>query len=69
MRSTARRSQGHRRDRDRGGQARLPFVDVRPHANRDPAARIANVVFTLDDGPHTYVERINIHGNRVTRDG
>jgi outer membrane protein insertion porin family len=50
------------------GKQGFPFVDVRPHANRDPAARIVNIVFTLDDGPHTYVERINIHGNNVTRE-
>jgi outer membrane protein insertion porin family len=50
------------------GKRGFPFVDVRPHADRDPAARTINVVFTLDDGPRRYVERINIHGNMVTRD-
>ncbi len=50
------------------GKRGFPFVDVRPHANRDAAARLVNLVFTLDDGPHTYVERINIHGNYVTRE-
>jgi len=50
------------------GKRGFPFVDVRPHANRDPAANIIDVVFTLDDGPHRYIERINIHGNTVTRD-
>jgi outer membrane protein insertion porin family len=50
------------------GKHGFPFVDVRSHADHDPAAHIVNVVFTLDDGPHRYVERINIHGNTVTRD-
>jgi outer membrane protein insertion porin family len=50
------------------GKRGFPFVDVRPHADRDPATHIINVVFTLDDGPRRYVERINIHGNKVTRD-
>jgi outer membrane protein insertion porin family len=50
------------------GKRGFPFVEVRPHAERDPAAGIMNVVFTLDEGAHTYIERINIHGNTVTRD-
>ncbi len=50
------------------GKRGFPFVDVRPHANRDSAANIINVVFTLDDGPRRYIERINIHGNTVTRE-
>src|SRR5260221_156358 len=50
------------------GKRGFPFVDVRPHANRDSAANVINVVFTLDDGPRRYVERINIHGNKFTRD-
>jgi outer membrane protein insertion porin family len=50
------------------GKRGFPFVDVRPRTDRDPAAKIINVVFTLDDGPRRYVERINIHGNTVTRD-
>ena len=50
------------------GKRGFPFVDVRPHANRDSAANVINFVFTLDDGPRRYIERINIHGNTVTRD-
>jgi outer membrane protein insertion porin family len=50
------------------GRSGFPFVDVHPHANRDVAAKIINVVFTIDDGPHRYIERINIHGNMVTHD-
>jgi outer membrane protein insertion porin family len=50
------------------GKRGFPFVDVRPHAHRDPVAKIIDVVLTLDDGPHRYIERINIRGNIVTRD-
>jgi outer membrane protein insertion porin family len=50
------------------GKRGFPFIDVRPHANHDSAASIINVAFTLDDGPRRYIERINIHGNTVTRD-
>ncbi len=50
------------------GKRGFPFVDVRPHANRDSAAKVVNVVFTLDDGQHRYIERINIRGNTLTRD-
>jgi outer membrane protein insertion porin family len=50
------------------GKRGVPFVDVRPHVDRDPAAHTVDVVFTLDNGPRRYVERINIRGNKVTRD-
>jgi outer membrane protein insertion porin family len=50
------------------GKRGFPFVDVRPRIDRDPAAHMISVVFTLDDGPRRYVERIDIHGNTVTRD-
>jgi outer membrane protein insertion porin family len=50
------------------GKRVVPFVEVRPHIDRDPAAQTVDVVFTLDDGPRRYVERINIRGNKVTRD-
>jgi len=50
------------------GRSGFPFVDVHPHANHDTAAKVINVVFTVEDGPHRYIERINIRGNTVTRD-
>jgi outer membrane protein insertion porin family len=50
------------------GKQGFPFADVRSHAERDAAARTINLVFTLDDGPRRYVERIDIHGNTATRD-
>jgi outer membrane protein insertion porin family len=45
-----------------------PFVAVRPQGGRDAAARLVNVVLSLDEGAHTYIERINIRGNTRTRD-
>ncbi len=50
------------------GKRGFPFVDVRSHTNRDPATNVINIVFTLDDGARRYIERINFHGNTVTRD-
>jgi outer membrane protein insertion porin family len=50
------------------GKHGFPFADVRSRADRDPAAHVINVLFTLDNGPRRYVERINIHGNAVTRE-
>jgi len=44
------------------------FAHVRPRPDRSPAARTINVDFVLEEGPPTYVERINIRGNTVTRD-
>jgi outer membrane protein insertion porin family len=45
-----------------------PFAVVRPRGDRDPAAKRINVVYTLEEGPHVYIERINIRGNTRTRD-
>jgi outer membrane protein assembly factor BamA len=45
------------------------FPLTRPHAHRDPSAKIVNVAFTLDDSAHRYIERINIRGNTVTATG
>lgn len=45
-----------------------PFAVVRTQSNRTGEARLVDVVYLLDDGPRTYVERINIRGNAVTRD-
>src|SRR5262249_18361085 len=46
----------------------FPFASVRARSDRDPAARTIGVVFAIEPGPRTYVERINIHGNAKTRD-
>ena len=46
----------------------FPFAQALPRTTRDAAARRIDVVFTIDQGPRTYVERIEIHGNTRTRD-
>jgi outer membrane protein insertion porin family len=46
----------------------FPFAQALPRTARDAAAKRIDVVFTIDQGPRTYVERINIHGNTRTRD-
>jgi outer membrane protein insertion porin family len=53
------------RDVARQGYA---FSQVRPHGDRDNAAHLIGVVFTVDDGPKVYIERIDISGNTRTRD-
>jgi outer membrane protein insertion porin family len=45
----------------------FPFAQVVPRTTRDAAARRVGVAFTIDQGPRTYVERIEIHGNTRTR--
>ena len=45
-----------------------PFAVVRPRGDRDLATHTINVIFTVEDGPRVYIERINIRGNTRTRD-
>jgi outer membrane protein insertion porin family len=45
-----------------------PFATVRPRGERNPANRTVDITFVLEDGPRTYIERINIRGNTRTRD-
>lgn len=45
-----------------------PFAQALPRTTRDAAAKRIDVAFTIDQGPRTYVERIEIHGNTRTRD-
>lgn len=45
-----------------------PFAVVRPRGDRDFQNRQINVVFTVDEGPRAYIERIQIRGNTRTRD-
>jgi outer membrane protein insertion porin family len=45
-----------------------PFAQAVPRITRDPAAKHIDVVFTIEQGPRSYVERIDIHGNTRTRD-
>jgi outer membrane protein insertion porin family len=44
-----------------------PFAQVLPRIARDPGAHRIDVTFAIDQGPRTYVERIEIHGNTRTR--
>jgi outer membrane protein insertion porin family len=45
----------------------FPFAQALPRTTRDAAAMRIDVTFTIDQGPRTYVERIDIHGNTRTR--
>jgi outer membrane protein insertion porin family len=45
----------------------FPFAQALPRTTRDAAAKRIDVAFTIDQGPRTYVERIEIHGNTRTR--
>ncbi len=45
-----------------------PFAHAVPRLSRDAEARRIDVTFVIDEGPRTYVERIDIHGNTRTRD-
>ena len=44
------------------------FAIVRPRGDRNFEAHTVSVVFAIDEGPRTYIERINIRGNTRTRD-
>ncbi len=46
----------------------FPFAQATAHITRDAAAGRIDVAFTVDQGPRTYIERIDIHGNTSTRD-
>jgi outer membrane protein insertion porin family len=45
----------------------FPFAQAVPRTTRDAAAKRIDIAFTIDQGPRTYVERIEIHGNTRTR--
>lgn len=44
------------------------FAAVRPRGDRNFEAHTVSIVFAIDEGPRTYIERINIRGNTRTRD-
>ena len=44
-----------------------PFARVLPRTTRDTAAKRIDVALEIAQGSHTYVERIDIHGNNRTR--
>jgi len=45
-----------------------PFAAVRPRGERNYEGKVVNVVYVVEEGPRSYVERINIRGNTRTRD-
>jgi outer membrane protein insertion porin family len=46
----------------------FPFAHVVPHTHRDAEAGRIDLSFVIDEGPRSYVERIDIHGNTRTKD-
>jgi outer membrane protein insertion porin family len=44
------------------------FASVRPRGDRNFEAHTVSIVFGIDEGARTYIERINIRGNTRTRD-
>ncbi len=44
------------------------FATIRPSGERNFDARTVDIVFAIDEGPRTYIERINVRGNTRTRD-
>ncbi|MBV9968532.1 MAG: outer membrane protein assembly factor BamA, partial [Xanthobacteraceae bacterium] len=46
----------------------FPFATVHPQAQRDRKLKLLNLAFAIDDGPHTYIERIVVRGNTFTQD-
>ncbi|MGA8433818.1 MAG: outer membrane protein assembly factor BamA [Methyloceanibacter sp.] len=44
------------------------FAQVRPRFDRDEVNRRINITYLVDEGPHIYIERINIVGNFRTHD-
>jgi outer membrane protein insertion porin family len=45
-----------------------PFAQATQRSTRNAAAQRIDVAFVIEQGPRTYVERIEIHGNTRTRD-
>ncbi|QCE35814.1 outer membrane protein assembly factor BamA [Acetobacteraceae bacterium] len=45
-----------------------PFTVVRSEIARNPEKRTVDLLFDIVEGPRTYVERIDINGNTITRD-
>ena len=44
------------------------FAVVRPRGDRNFDNHTVSIVFAIDEGPRTYIERINVRGNTRTRD-
>ena len=44
------------------------FAIVRPRGDRNFETHTVSIIFAIDEGPRTYIERINVRGNTRTRD-
>ena len=44
------------------------FAIVRPRGDRNFEQHTVSITFAVDEGPRTYIERINVRGNTRTRD-
>ena len=44
------------------------FAIVKPRGDRNFETHTVSIVFAIDEGPRTYIERINVRGNTRTRD-
>jgi outer membrane protein insertion porin family len=44
------------------------FAQVRPRGDRDQAAKTVRIVYSVEQGPRVYVERIVVRGNSRSRD-
>jgi outer membrane protein insertion porin family len=44
------------------------FAVVRPRGDRNFENHTVSIIFAIDEGPRTYIERINVRGNTRTRD-
>ena len=44
------------------------FASVRPRGDRNFESRTVSIVYSIDEGQRTYIERINVRGNTRTRD-
>ncbi len=53
---------------ERVAGAGYAFAQVTPRGDRNFETRTISVVYTIDQGPRTYIERIEIRGNERTRD-
>lgn len=44
------------------------FASVKPQGDKNFEAHTVSIVFSIDEGPRVYIERINVRGNTRTRD-
>jgi outer membrane protein insertion porin family len=44
------------------------FAQVRPRGDRDPVNKTIGIVYSVEQGPRVFIERINIRGNTRTQD-